>query len=92
MVLALVAVILRHTALCHQRPPDQPIIPIIGTVKAISGNHITVDSGGRTITVITDGHTQVWKGKLRMISDSSKLATTLQDGADPMRQADSWPT
>ena len=63
MVLALVAVIVRHTALCHQGSPDQPIIPIIGTVKAISGNHIIVDSGDRTITVITDGHTQVWKGK-----------------------------
>jgi len=32
-------------------------------VKAISGNYITVESGGRTITVVTDGHTQVWKGK-----------------------------
>jgi hypothetical protein len=48
----------------QQRPSsDSPIIPVIGTVKAISGNQIGVDSGENSITVTTDDHTEVWKGK-----------------------------
>jgi len=41
----------------------QPIVPVIGTVKAVSGNQITVESGTRIIHVTTDAHTEVWKGK-----------------------------
>jgi hypothetical protein len=48
----------------QQRPSsDSPIIPVIGTVRAISGNRITVESGDRIINVTTDDHTEVWKGK-----------------------------
>ena len=42
---------------------DQPIIPVIGTVKAIAGNVISVASGTRMEMVVTDGNTEVWKGK-----------------------------
>jgi hypothetical protein len=52
-------------ALAQQnRPSDHPIIPVIGTVKSISGNLIAVESGDHIITVATDNHTEVWKGKL----------------------------
>ena len=48
----------------QQRPSlNQPIIPVIGTVKAISGSQITVESGTSIIHVTTDAHTEVWKGK-----------------------------
>ena len=40
-----------------------PIIPVIGTVKAISSNEIAVESGHRIINVMADERTQVWKGK-----------------------------
>ena len=43
--------------------PGQPINFVMGTVKAISGNQITVESGTRIIQVTTDAHTEVWKGK-----------------------------
>lgn len=46
------------------RSPDGPIIPVIGTVKNISGNQIAVESGDRMITVTTDNLTKVWKGKV----------------------------
>ena len=42
---------------------DQPIIPVIGTVKAIADNVISVASGTRMEMVVTDGNTEVWKGK-----------------------------
>ena len=48
----------------QQRPSsNQPIIPVIGTVKAFSGHQISVQSGDRIINVTTDEHTEVWKGK-----------------------------
>jgi hypothetical protein len=47
----------------HRSSSDNPIIPVIGTVKAISGNQIAVESGERMILVATDAHTEVWKGK-----------------------------
>src|ERR1039458_8165403 len=43
---------------------DHPIIPVIGIVKSISGNVISVDAGERVITVLADGKTEVWKGKI----------------------------
>src|ERR1035437_5445946 len=49
----------------QQRPPsDNPIIPVIGIVKSISGNVITVDSGDRVTAVLTNERTEVWKGKV----------------------------
>jgi hypothetical protein len=57
-------VISLHSLPGQQRPPaDRPITPVIGTVKAISGNQISVESGDRTIIVATNAHTEVWKGK-----------------------------
>jgi hypothetical protein len=48
----------------QQRSPSRdPIIPVIGTVRSISGNQINVESGSRIIVVRTDNHTEVWKGK-----------------------------
>lgn len=48
----------------QQRPSaNRPITPVIGTVKAISGDQITVESGDRTIIVTPDAHTEIWKGK-----------------------------
>ena len=49
--------------LAAQSTSQSPIIPVIGTVKAISGDQIIVDSGKRIITVTTNGSTEVWKGK-----------------------------
>ena len=42
---------------------DQPIISVIGTVKAFAGNVISVATGTRMERVVSDGHTEVWKGK-----------------------------
>lgn len=42
---------------------DHPIIPVVGTVKAISGNVVSVDAGAQVTTVVADDHTEVWKGK-----------------------------
>ena len=48
----------------QQRSPSRdPIIPVIGTVRSISGNQINVESESRIIVVRTDNHTEVWKGK-----------------------------
>jgi hypothetical protein len=49
--------------LVAQTNSQPPIIPVIGTVKTISGDHITVKSWDRIITVFTDEHTEIWKGK-----------------------------
>ena len=43
---------------------DHPIIPVIGIVKSISGNVISVDAGERIVAVFADGKTEVWKGKI----------------------------
>jgi hypothetical protein len=43
---------------------DNPIIPVIGTVKAISGDIIYVASDGHVTSVFTNDHTKVWKGKI----------------------------
>ena len=47
----------------HRSPSDGLIIPVLGTVKAISVNVIYVDSGGHVTSVFTGDHTEVWKGK-----------------------------
>ena len=46
-----------------QSTSQSPIIPVIGTVQAISGHEIIVESGRRIITVSTIERTEVWKGK-----------------------------
>ena len=43
---------------------DHPIIPVIGIVKSISGNVISVDAGERIVAVFADEHTEIWKGKI----------------------------
>src|ERR1035438_10537335 len=61
---ALLAIFLIATLPAQQRSPsDSLIIPVLGTVKAISGNVIYVDSGGHVTSVFTDDHTELWKGK-----------------------------
>ena len=47
----------------QRSPSSDPIIPVIGTVRSISGNQINVESESRIIVVRTDNHTEVWKGK-----------------------------
>jgi hypothetical protein len=44
-------------------PSDRPIIPVIGTVKSISSDVISVATGAATEDVATDAHTEIWKGK-----------------------------
>jgi hypothetical protein len=44
-------------------PGDHPIIPVVGTVKSISGKAILVDGGAQATTVVSDGRTEIWKGK-----------------------------
>jgi hypothetical protein len=64
-----VLVLIATIAFVHRLPGQErspsvhPIIPVIGTVKSISGNQISVESGTRIIAVATDDHTEVWKGK-----------------------------
>src|ERR1039458_8154976 len=65
VVLVLIATIAVVHAPGQQRSQsDHSIIPVIGTVKSISGNQISVESGTRIIAVATDDHTEVWKGKI----------------------------
>jgi hypothetical protein len=69
LVPRVVLVLVASIAFIHHLPgqersrSDNPIIPVIGIVKGISGNVISVDAGERITTVIVDGHTEVWKGK-----------------------------
>ena len=49
--------------LAQQPSTHRPIIPVIGTVKAISGNVISVETGAGMENVVTDAHTEIWKGK-----------------------------
>ena len=42
---------------------DHPIIPVVGTVKGISGKAILVDNGAQATTVVSDERTEFWKGK-----------------------------
>src|ERR1039457_22549 len=65
IVLGLLATItfVHHLPGQQRSQSDHPIIPVIGTVKSISGNQISVESGTRIIGVATDDHTEVWKGK-----------------------------
>jgi len=63
VAIAAVLLFLPLVTLFAQRPSNSPIIPVIGTVKSISGNQITVQSGERIINVTTDERTEVWKGK-----------------------------
>src|ERR1035437_274266 len=64
-----VLVLIATIAFVHRLPGQErslsvhPSIPVIGTVKSISGNQISVESGTRIIAVATDDHTEVWKGK-----------------------------
>src|ERR1051326_4239772 len=46
-----------------QTTPPPPIIPVIGIVKAIYFNQITVESEDHSVTVFTNERTEVWKGK-----------------------------
>jgi hypothetical protein len=48
----------------ERSPSVHPIIPVIGTVKSISGNVISVDAGERVIAVFTNERTEIWKGKI----------------------------
>jgi hypothetical protein len=53
-----------HSALGQQRSPSNgPLIPVVGTVKAVSGNTISVEAGAHVTNIITDEHTEIWKGK-----------------------------
>src|ERR1035437_2432621 len=65
-----VLVLIATIAFVHRLPgqersqSDHPIIPVIGTVKSISGNVISVETGKRVIAVFVDGNTDIWKGKI----------------------------
>src|ERR1035437_4007046 len=65
-----VLVLIATIAFVHRLPGQErspsvhPIIPVIGTVKSISGNQISVESVTRIIAVATDDHTDIWKGKI----------------------------
>src|ERR1035437_3359669 len=65
-VLVLIATIAFVHRLAGQErsQPDHPIIPVIGTVKSISGNVISVETGKRVIAVFAHGNTDIWKGKI----------------------------
>ena len=66
IVLGLLATItfVHHLPGQQRSQSDHPIIPVIGTVKSISGNVISVDAGERVIAVFADGNTDIWKGKI----------------------------
>ena len=71
LVLPAVLVLIASTiAFVHHLPgqqqlqSDHPIIPVIGIVKSISGNAISVDAGERVIAVFADERTEIWKGKI----------------------------
>jgi hypothetical protein len=69
LVLRAVLVLIAAVAAVHlpgqQRPQsNSPIIPVIGIVKGISGNVVSVDAGERVIAVFTNEHTEIWKGKI----------------------------
>src|ERR1039458_738266 len=90
VVLVMIATIAAiHLPGQERSPSVHPIIPVIGTVKSISGNQISVESGTRIIAVATDDHTEVWKGKIFHDLRWSMLATTLQVGAEQTLPADS---
>src|SRR5690348_2925401 len=38
--------------------------PVIGTVRAVSGNSISVDSDGKIVDITVDPNAEVWKGKV----------------------------
>ena len=65
VVLVLIATIaVVHVPGQQRSQSDHLIIPVIGIVKSISGNVITVDAGERIVAVFADEHTEIWKGKI----------------------------
>jgi hypothetical protein len=65
VVLVLIATIaFVHLPGQQRSQSDPPIIPVIGIVKSISGNVISVDAGERVIAVFTNERTEIWKGKI----------------------------
>jgi uncharacterized protein DUF5666 len=42
---------------------DHPIIPVVGTVKGVTGQAILVDGGTQATTIVSDERTEFWKGK-----------------------------
>jgi Domain of unknown function (DUF5666) len=70
LVIRVVLVLIATIAFIHHLPgqqrsqSDNPIIPVIGIVKGISGNVISVDAGERVMAVFADGNTEIWKGKV----------------------------
>ena len=65
VVLVLIATIaVVHVPGQQRSQSDHLIIPVIGTVKSISGNVISVDAGERVIAVFTNERTEIWKGKI----------------------------
>ena len=65
VVLVLIATIaVVHVPGQQRSQSDHLIIPVIGIVKSISGNVMTVDAGERIVAVFADEHTEIWKGKI----------------------------
>ena len=61
MIELTVTLVVTHNLFAQQRSAsDRAIIPVVGTVKAISGSTISVDGGAH---VDTDERTEIWKGK-----------------------------
>src|SRR5260370_28696439 len=65
-----VVLVLVETIAFFQRLPgqqrsqsDHPIIPVVGTVKGISGKAILVDGGTQATSVGSEERTEFWKGK-----------------------------
>ena len=48
----------------QRSPSNHPIIPVVGTVKAISGHVISVETGAQITSVFASEHSEIWKGKV----------------------------
>jgi hypothetical protein len=60
----LVIGIIPPMAAAQQRSPTAHLdVPVIGTVRQISGDVISVDSDGKIVEITVDRNGEVWKGK-----------------------------
>jgi hypothetical protein len=52
-------------AAAQQRSPSAHLdVPVIGTVKGVSGETISVDSDGKVVSITVDRNAEIWKGKV----------------------------
>jgi hypothetical protein len=61
----LVVGIIPPMAAAQQRSPTAHLdVPVIGTVRQISGDVISVDSDGKIVEITVDRNAEIWKGKM----------------------------